>query len=80
MKIGKTEITRGEAERLHESGLFLVDGRGVWQINFSAAQRCYYGQLLIRESGLTRRGKYKIMDAAGVNNLLDTVILIDIIK
>lgn len=76
IKVATVELTRGEAERIHAAGLFVVNGRGVWQIDYSTAQKTFYGHLIVRAAGLTRRGRFHVMDAAGVNHLLKADIVI----
>lgn len=70
VKVATVELTRGEAERIHAAGLFVVNGRGVWQIDYSTAQNTFCGRLIVRVAGLTRRGRFHVMDAAAVNRLL----------
>lgn len=70
IKIAGVELTRGEVERIYYNNLFIVNGRGVWQILYSNAQAMFYGQNIIRQSGLTKRGRFHVMDAAAVNHLI----------
>ena len=44
LKIAGAEFTRDEAMRIYQNNLFIVNGRGVWQVLYSTAQRTYYGQ------------------------------------
>ena len=75
VKVAAVELTRGEAERIYAAGLYVVNGRGVWQIDYSRAQKTFYGRLIVRAAGLTRRGRFHVMDAAAVNNLLGAEIV-----
>lgn len=75
VKIGSVELTRGEAERIHAAGLFVVNGRGVWQIDYSTAQGVYYGRLIVRAAGLVKRGRFHVMEAVAVNRLLGAEIV-----
>lgn len=75
LKIAGAELTRGEAARIYENNLFIVNGRGVWQVLYSTAQRTYYGQNIIRQSGLTKRGRFHVMDAAAVNRLIGAAVV-----
>lgn len=75
LKIAGAELTRGEAARIYENNLFIVNGRGVWQVLYSTAQRTYYGQNVIRQSGLTKRGRFHVMDAAAVNRLVGAAVV-----
>lgn len=70
VKVATVELTRGEAERIHAAGLFVVNGRGVWQIDYSTAQNTFYGRQIVHAAGLTKRGRFHVMDAAAVNRLL----------
>lgn len=75
IKVAMVELTRGEAERIHAAGLFVVNGRGVWQIDYSTAQNTFCGRLIVHAAGLTRRGRFHVMDAAAVNKLLGAEIV-----
>lgn len=70
VKVAAVELTRGEAERIHAAGLFVVNGRGVWQIDYSTAQNTFCGRLIVHAAGLTKRGRFHVMDAAAANKLL----------
>ena len=75
LKIAGAELTRGEAARIYENNLFIVNGRGVWQVLYSTAQRTYYAQNIIRQSGLTKRGRFHVMDAKEVNRLIGATVV-----
>lgn len=75
LKIAGAEFTRDEAMRIYQNNLFIVNGRGVWQVHYSTAQRTYYGQNIIRRSGLTKRGRFHVMDAAEVNRLIGAAVV-----
>lgn len=75
VKVATVELTRGEAERIHAAGLFVVNGRGVWQIDYSTAQNTFCGRLIVHAAGLTKRGRFYVMDAAAVNKLLGAEIV-----
>lgn len=75
IKVATVELTRGEAERIHAAGLFVVNGRGVWQIDYSMAQNTFYGRQIVHAAGLTKRGRFHVMDAAAVNKLLGAEIV-----
>ena len=75
VKVATVELTRGEAERIHAAGLFVVNGRGVWQIDYSTAQNTFCGRLIVHAAGLTRRGRFHVMDAVAVNKLLGAEIV-----
>lgn len=69
-KIGTTELTESEAREIRESDKYIVNYGGVFQIEYSQAQRRYYGLKLYSGKGLTSRGRYHTMTAAEVNHLL----------
>lgn len=75
LKIAGAELTRCEAARIYENNLFIVNGRGVWQVLYSTAQRTYYGQNIIRRSGLTKRGRFHVMEAKEVNRLVGAAVV-----
>lgn len=75
LKIAGAEFTRDEAMRIYQNNLFIVNGRGVWQVLYSTAQRTYYGQNIIRQSGLTKRGRFHVMDGKAVNRLIGAAVV-----
>lgn len=75
LKIAGAELTRGEAARIYENNLFIVNGRGVWQVHYSNAQQTFYGQNIIRRSGLTKRGRFHVMDGKAVNRLIGAAVV-----
>lgn len=64
INVGTTQLTGGEARRIYEYGYYVVNGRGVWQIDYSNAQQTFIARLILKYKGLTRRGRYYVMDAA----------------
>lgn len=75
IKIAGAELTRGEVERIYNNNLFIVNGRGVWQVLYSNAQAVFYGQNIIRQNGLTKRGRFHVMDAKSINNLIGAAVV-----
>lgn len=71
IKIGNVELTEKEAEEA--LGKYIVTYRKIYEVRYSV-NGGYYGTIVYtypeKECGLTRRGRYYVMDAATVNHIL----------
>ena len=79
VKIGRVELFPEEAQEASERGLYIVAFRRVYQVNYSAAQRFYYGQQVYYSPAampLTRRGRYIAISGPEVNRLIGHELLI----
>lgn len=79
VKIGRVELFPEEAQEAYERGLYIVAFRLVYQVNYSAAQRFYYGQQVYYSPAampLTRRGRYIAISGPEVNRLIGHELLI----
>lgn len=79
VKIGNVELFPEEAQEAYERGIYIVAYRRVYQINYSAAQRRYYGHQVYYSADacpLTRRGRYIAISGAEVNRLIGHDLLI----
>jgi len=70
IKIGSVELTKEEAEKLYESGKYIVTFSRIYQLHYSNAQKRVYGTEIYRQQGMARRGRFYAMDAKTVNHLL----------
>ena len=70
IKIGNVELTKEEAEKLYESGKYIVTFSRIYQLHYSNAQKRVYGTEIYRQQGMARRGRFYAMDAKTVNHLL----------
>lgn len=75
VKIGNIEFTREEAERIYQDRKYVCSYVGIYQINYSVAQKQFYGQKVINYKGYARRGRFYIHSAKEVNNVLGQKIL-----
>lgn len=69
-KIGSTELTETECSAIRDGGKYIVNYSGVYQIEYSQAQRRYYGMKVYNNKGMTRRGRYHVMSGEEVNQLI----------
>lgn len=79
VKIGRVELFPEEAQEAYERGLYIVAFRRVYQVNYSAAQRFYYGQQVYYSPAampLTRRGRNIAISGPEVNRLIGHELLI----
>lgn len=74
--IGGVKLSLIEVEEIYNNGLYVVTYGGVWQVNYSSAQRQYYGQMVIKEKGIAPRGRYSTMTGKAINKILGKTILI----
>lgn len=74
--IGGVKLSLIEVEEIYNNGLYVVTYGGVWQVNYSSAQRQYYGQMVIKEKGIAPRRRYYTMAGEAINKILGKTILI----
>jgi len=55
---------------LESSKKYLVNYRGVYEIRKRKTSSGFYGKSLLQKKGLTRRGRFFLMDRDSVNKLL----------
>lgn len=70
IKIGSVELTESEAEKLHTDGKYIVTYSKIYQLFWSNAQKCVYGNVIYTQKGMTKRGRYFAMTGAAINDLL----------
>lgn len=67
-KVGTVELSRAEMADLCDNEKYIVSGRKIYQINYSAAQNDYTYQCLYTTlDSMTGRGRFYKMTAAEVN-------------
>lgn len=77
VKIGNVELHESEVQKLYEEKKYIVSYVGVYQIFYSNAQRQFYGQKVIDQRGIARKGRFHTMTAEAINNVLGKKILIE---
>ena len=77
VKIGNVELTREEAEKIYQDQKYICSYVGIFQINYSQAQKTFYGHKVIDCKGYARRGRYYIQSAKEINHVLGKKILIE---
>lgn len=74
VKIGTVEMYRKDAENLYTNGKrYLVTYRRIYAIDYSTAQRTFYGREIYRVTGkgnLALKGRFHAFTAGEVNHLL----------
>lgn len=73
--IGGVELSLKEVEEIYKNGLYIVTYGGVWQVNYSVAQRKYYGHMVVIEKGIASPGRYYTMTGKAINKILGKEIL-----
>ena len=70
INIGRVELTKKEAFNLYEQQKYIVTHSNIYQLHYSQAQECVYGQVIYRGRGLTRRGRFFALSGTEVNRLI----------
>jgi hypothetical protein len=76
VKIGRVELFEHEAREIYEAGKYILTYSKVYAVDYSAAQKRFYGRVVINQGG-ARRGRYHIMTAKEINHLFGKSILIE---
>ena len=77
VKIGNVEMSREKLEQIDIDNYYICSYVGVFQIFFSAAQNRYYGRKIINKKGMAQRGRFYILSAKNINDILGQKILIE---
>lgn len=75
IKVGSTELTESEIEKIYAENKYVVNYSGVYAIHYSVAQKQYYGRKIIDCKGMTRIGRFFIMTAKTVNIIMGKKVL-----
>ena len=75
IKVGSTEFTELEIEKVYAEKKYIVNYSGVYAIHYSVAQNQYYGRKVIDCKGMTKRGRFYIMTAETVNHIIGKKVL-----
>ncbi len=74
VKIGSIELTEDEAQKHYSEEKYIVTYGCIYQLFYSAAQKRVYGQVIYRNTGMTKerrfKGRFFAMDAETVNRLV----------
>jgi len=76
-KIGTSELLRESLEKMDISNEYVCNYAGVWQVFFSAANNSFYGLKVISKKGFAKKGRYHILTAKTINDILGNKILIE---
>lgn len=75
VKVGSTEFTEQEIEKIYEEKKYVVNYSGVYAIHYSMAQKQYYSTKVIDCKGMAKRGRFYIMTAETVNHIIGKKVL-----
>lgn len=75
VKVGSTELTEQEVEKIYEEKKYVVNYSGVYAIHYSMAQKQYYSTKVIDCKGMAKRGRFYIMTAETVNHIIGKKVL-----
>ena len=78
VKVSTTELYEDEALRIYNEGKYIVNYSGVWQLHYSTVQKRVYGTKIIDQKGISLRGRYHVMDAKTINDILGKKILLEV--
>ena len=70
IKIGNVELTKAQVENLHSNNRYIVTYSKIYTIEYSNAQKQYYGRPIFHYPGMAKRGRFHTMSAAEVNRLI----------
>ena len=68
IKIGRDELTEEEVQKLYEEKKYICTSSSIYQINYSQAQKSFYGSKLF-SIGLAGRGRYYALTAKEINDI-----------
>lgn len=75
VKIGNVELTKEEAQEIYREGKYICSYTGIFQINYSQAQKRFYGQKVIDYKVYASKGRFYIHSASQINKVLGRKIL-----
>lgn len=77
IKFGNVELTEAQAERFYRENRYIVTYSKIYSIQYSAAQKTYYGRVIYSHPGMAKRGRFHAMTAHEINHLLRQPLLND---
>lgn len=75
IKVGTVELYEDEALKLYNEKKYIVSYGGVYQLHYSDAQKRVYGQKVIDQKGIARRGRFYALPAEQINKILGEKVL-----
>lgn len=76
VKIGTVEMYESEAQEIYEAGKYILTYSKVYTVDYSTAQKRFYGRVVLNQGG-ARRGRHYIMTAKELNRLFGKMIFIE---
>ena len=71
VKIGNVELTTDHVSRLYTENRYIVTYSKIYSIEYSMAQKRFYGRPIYTCKGMGRRGRFHALTAAEINHLLN---------
>lgn len=75
IKVGSVEFTESDLEKIYEEKKYVVTYSGVYAIHYSTSQKQYYSTKVIYCKGMAKRGRFYIMTAETINNIIGKKVL-----
>ncbi len=74
VKIGTVELTEQEAEKILQSGKYIVTYSRIFQV-FHSPNAGYYGREVYYQPKMARRGRFHVMAGSEINRMLGIQLL-----
>lgn len=75
IKVGNTEFTEPELEKIYTEKKYVVNYSGVYAIYYSTVQKQYYSRKVIDYKGIAKRGRFYVMTAKTINHIIGKKVL-----
>ena len=75
VKIGNVEMYESEVAKAYHEHKYVVSYVGVFQLDYSSANKMYYGRKIIDIRGIAKRGRFHLMNAETINDILGKKVL-----
>ncbi len=69
-KVGSAEFYHEDLKKIAEEEKYVCTSSAIYQIMFSPAQKRYYGNKVADIKGIAQRGRYYLLTAKQINNIL----------
>lgn len=75
IKIGNVELTESQISQLYTSNRYIVTYSKIYSIEYSMAQKKFYGRPIYTCKGMAKRGRFHALTASEINHMLDFPLL-----
>jgi len=77
VNIGNVELTESKVSKLYYDHKYIVTYSKIYTIEYSNAQKRFYGRAIYSHRGMAKRGRFHALTASEVNHLLGFDLLND---